>query len=141
MLAAEGKFLGISTGESLGMQLPVTLLYDYQSVAEIVEYIDGRITAVPIDGAAGSEDGGEPLAMSGRSNQQTVLPDAPSNLLKTLRYRSRPDDICIYIYIYVIGKSTHVWRFHMSCTLHFRSMDAFHNDLVLWIYKYRLHRA
>ena len=93
MLAAEGKFLGISTGESLGMQLPVTLLYDYQSVAEMVDYIDGRITAVTIDGAAGLEDGEEPRAMSGRGNQHTALPDAPSNLLKTLRYRSRPINI------------------------------------------------
>lgn len=67
------------------MQLPVTLLYDYQSVAEIVEYIDGRITAAPDDGAGELEDGDEPLATDGWSRQHAVLPDAPSNLLKTLR--------------------------------------------------------
>lgn len=71
------------------MQLPVTLLYDYQSVAEIVEYINARITASPTDAACEVEDGDEPLVASSRSHQQNAQPEAPSNLLKVLRCESR----------------------------------------------------
>ena len=76
----------VRTGESLGMQLPVTLLYDYQSVSEIVEYIDSRIMAAPSADGAGDGDADEAEADSGRRYmQQAARPEAPSKLLKTLR--------------------------------------------------------
>ena len=68
------------------MQLPVTLLYDYQSVAEIVEYIEGRIMAASDGGDDSVDEGEEGLAAESRPHQRDLPAEAPSNLLKTLRF-------------------------------------------------------
>ena len=47
--------MACDVGETLGLPLPVTLLYDCQSVTEIAAFIDGRLTGQKASGAA--EDG------------------------------------------------------------------------------------
>ena len=75
------------------MQLPVTLLYDHQSVAEIVEYINTRITASEGDTSAdGDEERGLTTA-SGRRGSQALAAEGPSNLLKVLR--------CVAMHLYL----------------------------------------
>ena len=71
------------------MQLPVTLLYDYQSVAEIVVYIDSLIStpaAVQSDRLSDEEEYAEKGTV--RRGSQAAATETPSNLLKTLRYGS-----------------------------------------------------
>ena len=73
-------------GDALGLQLPVTLLYDCQSVTEIAAFINGRLNSRDAAGAADGGAGfGEPYAE--RDVTEFVHePDRPSKLLKTLRY-------------------------------------------------------
>ncbi len=68
----------------MGLQLPVTLLYDCQSVSEMAEFIDARLTNG--DTAAEAGQGAAPGNWQQRSSAITVQePDRPSKLLKTLR--------------------------------------------------------
>ncbi len=68
----------------MGLQLPVTLLYDCQSVSEMAEFIDGRLTNGDTAADAGQS------AAPGEWTQRSIVinvpePDRPSKLLKTLR--------------------------------------------------------
>lgn len=102
-----GMELRRNLSESLGMPLPVTLLYDYQSVDEIVSYLEDQITkqaAQPGSGQQGSGnaeeeeeedelDGGDGVRHSRQvaAPAEASVPSAgatpgqPSELLKLLR--------------------------------------------------------
>ena len=71
-------------GEALGLQLPVTLLYDCQSVSEMAEFIDSGLT-----GGDTAADAGQSAAPEGWTQHGSAInvqePDRPSKLLKTLR--------------------------------------------------------
>ncbi len=72
-------------GEALGLQLPVTLLYDCQSVTEIAAFVGSRLTgrdaSESAEGCIGSaESDGERTAAAFMQE-----PNRPSKLLKTLR--------------------------------------------------------
>jgi acyl carrier protein len=74
-------------GRALAMTLPVTLLYDQQTVAAIVEYVNARVAASGAGGGAGGAEDG--LEASPHHEQwgghSGGAPDQPSELLKTLR--------------------------------------------------------
>ena len=86
-----GMELRRALGETLRLDLPVTLLYDYQSISAIVGYVEGLVEA-QIQGSqhdAGSwneeyeQDGS---GLPGRRAAMSAVPaDKPSKLLKTLR--------------------------------------------------------
>lgn len=87
------------------MQLPVTLLYDYQSVGEVVEYINGVLMegaavsvaagAAELPGGAGAESDSDVEEFTGSAQRQprsgagaaaaAAADSKPSQLLKTLR--------------------------------------------------------
>ena len=90
-----GMELRRSLGESLGLDLPVTLLYDYQSISAITSYIselvDSQASEVldssEADGVWGEEEEGssgvgEPRAVKKKAEASA---NQPSKLLKTLR--------------------------------------------------------
>ena len=103
-----GMELRRSLAEALGMQLPVTLLYDYQSINAIVDYVNTTISeaAAKAAGTAGG-DGDAPVGVSasdaeggvrgdsgsgppsrgnrGAANGTAPAADRPSELMKTLR--------------------------------------------------------
>lgn len=87
-----------SLAQSFGVPLPVTLLYDHQSVAEIVEYVNSRVEEAVAGqaGAAGGSAGAaesddEERSRDAAGGDATVGAAAvrggskPSNLLKLLR--------------------------------------------------------
>jgi len=70
-----GMELRRTLAEALGMQLPVTLLYDYQSINAIVEYINSAVLASVAGGAAaggatGDEDESDDEDGYGRNRRQ-----------------------------------------------------------------------
>ena len=87
-------------GESLGLDLPVTLLYDYQSILAIVTYINSLVEAqaqaqAQVDGGVEAEanwsDGQEDEGTARPARRGVVAlteaaAEKPSKLLKTLRY-------------------------------------------------------
>ena len=87
-------------GESLGLDLPVTLLYDYQSILAIVTYINSLVEAqaqaqAQVDGGVEAEanwsDGQEEEGTAGPARRGVAAlteaaAEKPSKLLKTLRY-------------------------------------------------------
>ena len=86
-----GMELRRALGDSLHLDLPVTLLYDYQSIAAIVGYIEGLVEAQrqggeEDDGCWGEEqEQGASGARDRRAAVSAVTANKPSKLLKTLR--------------------------------------------------------
>lgn len=86
-----GMELRRALGDTLHLELPVTLLYDYQSITAIVGYVDSLVEAQ----MQGSHTAGrswdeeheqERSGVSGRRAAFSAVPaDKPSKLLKTLR--------------------------------------------------------
>lgn len=97
-----GMELRRALGETLGLDLPVTLLYDYQSILAIVTYINSLVEAqaqaqAQTQAADGVEaetywsDEQEEEARAGPARRGVVAlaaaaAEKPSKLLKTLRY-------------------------------------------------------
>lgn len=83
-----GMELRQTLNTNLGIQLPVTLLYDYQTVDAIVGYIGSHLAAVGTDLGAASDSDDEDVTGQ-RDRMRTDGDDAaagkPSNLLKLLR--------------------------------------------------------
>lgn len=97
-LDSRGGFeLRRALGEALSIQLPVTLLYDYQSVAAMTEFIaeevakssaaDSAVAAADVAPAAGSLalSAGERALAAQQGRSATAGQPQPSNLLKILR--------------------------------------------------------
>ena len=88
-----GMELRRALGDTLGLDLPVTLLYDYQSISAIVGHISSLIEtqAQAQDGEADSEwdDEGDEAsrgsAVRARAKVAQAAAEKPSKLLKTLR--------------------------------------------------------
>lgn len=92
-----GMELRRALGETLGLDLPVTLLYDYQSILAIVTYINSLIEAQAqahaADGVEAEADWSDEQQEEGRAGSARcgvgTLAEAaaqkPSKLLKTLR--------------------------------------------------------
>lgn len=72
--------------ESLGLELPVTLLYDYQSIEDIVGYINGVVTSSEEKALSPGtdEDSEEAYVVKGRRDVRAPQPQV-SKLMKTLR--------------------------------------------------------
>jgi len=101
-----GMELRRALGETLGLDLPVTLLYDYQSILAIVTYINSLVEAqaqaqTPAQTQAHAADGVEAEAYwsdeqeeegragparRGVATLAEAAAEKPSKLLKTLRY-------------------------------------------------------
>jgi acyl carrier protein len=95
-----GMELRRALGETLGLDLPVTLLYDYQSILAIVTYINTLIEAQAqaqahaADGVEAEaywsdeqeEEGRAGPARRGVATLAEAAAEKPSKLLKTLRY-------------------------------------------------------
>ena len=93
-----GMELRRALGETLGLDLPVTLLYDYQSILAIVAYINSLIEAQAqaqagggVEAEANRSDEREEEAGAGPARRGVVMlaeaaAEKPSKLLKTLRY-------------------------------------------------------
>lgn len=64
----------------IGISLPVTLLYDYQSISEIVQYINEQVEI-----ATGKMRLGDDQDVSEFMEGSSIRQKKPSNLLKTLR--------------------------------------------------------
>ena len=79
-----GMELRRALGDTLQVDLPVTLLYDYQTISAIVGFIDGMIKTQS-NGQSEGQDG--QLALPVGVSAATA--DTPSKLLKTLRSYSR----------------------------------------------------
>lgn len=84
-----GMELRRALGDTLRLDLPVTLLYDYQSISAVVGYVEGLVEA-QVQGhgdSSGSRDGGHEQGASEVPGRKAALPaaDKPSKLLKTLR--------------------------------------------------------
>ena len=74
--------------ESLGLELPVTLLYDYQSIDEIVGYINSVVLEASADAQVGAIDDAEFSDEEGYSRRRGIAMEAKSQvskLMKTLR--------------------------------------------------------
>lgn len=88
-----GMELRRALGDTLHLDLPVTLLYDYQSISAIVGYVEGLVEAQVQGHSSGdsSWDGHEQGAsrVPGRGAAVPAA-DKPSKLLKTLRWVSDP---------------------------------------------------
>lgn len=88
-----GMELRRALGDTLHLDLPVTLLYDYQSISAIVGYVEGLLEAQNVsqgsdeDGSGRWDDEQEPSAMpdTRRAAISAVTAAKPSKLLKTLR--------------------------------------------------------
>ena len=86
-----GMELRRSLGDTLDLDLPVTLLYDYQSISAIVGYIEGLVQAQGgVSRGAGAyegdqQEGGSREEFAGRARAPARASDKPSKLLKTLR--------------------------------------------------------
>ena len=87
-----GMELRRSLGDSLNLDLPVTLLYDFQSISAIVGYIEGLVQAqAGGSGGAGAHRGddeqeeGSRDGFDTRAGATTRASEKPSKLLKTLR--------------------------------------------------------
>lgn len=89
-----GMELRRALGDTLGLDLPVTLLYDYQSISAIVGYISSLIetqaqaqvgASAEADGQWGDEED-EGSSGSVRARVAQAAAEKPSKLLKTLRY-------------------------------------------------------
>ncbi len=103
-LDSRGGFeLRRALGEVLSIQLPVTLLYDYQSVAAVSDFIAEEVvrssaadpaadSAAELAPAAGSlASSAEQRAVArqqGLASSAIAARPQPSNLLKTLRFES-----------------------------------------------------
>ncbi len=93
-----GMELRRALAETLGLDLPVTLLYDYQSILAIVTYINSLIEAQAQAHAADGveaeaywsdeqeEEGRAGPARRGVVTLAEAAAEKPSKLLKTLRY-------------------------------------------------------
>lgn len=99
-----GMELRRALGETLGLDLPVTLLYDYQSILAIVTYINSLVEAQSqaqaqaqaqagggIEAEANWSDEQEEEGRAGPARRGVVAlaeaaAEKPSKLLKTLRY-------------------------------------------------------
>ncbi len=95
-----GMELRRTLGETLGLDLPVTLLYDYQSILAIVTYINSLIEAQAqaqtqaadgVEAEAYWSDEQEEEGRAGPARRGVVAlteaaAEKPSKLLKTLRY-------------------------------------------------------
>ena len=83
-----GMELRRALGDTLRLDLPVTLLYDYQSISAIVGYVEGLVQA-QIQGSHNDgreEHEQERSGLPGRRAAMSAVPaDKPSKLLKTLR--------------------------------------------------------
>lgn len=87
-----GMELRRNLGDTLGLDLPVTLLYDYQSISAIVSYINSLVESQATQAGDSVEadaywDDGQP---EGGVEQRVArvmdsAVDKPSKLLKTLR--------------------------------------------------------
>ena len=89
-----GMELRRALGDTLRLDLPVTLLYDYQSISAIVGYVEGLVEA-QVQGHsdsswANSWDDGHEQSASGVPGRRAAVPaaDKPSKLLKILRWVS-----------------------------------------------------
>jgi thioesterase domain-containing protein len=90
-----GMELRRNLADSVGLQLPVTLLYDYQNVNSIVEFIGETVQTAAAGGVGGSGTGRDEDSSDeddegevgrGRGNAAAAAAAAgPSELLKTLR--------------------------------------------------------
>ena len=86
-----GMELRRALGDILRLDLPVTLLYDYQSISAIVGYVEGLVEAQLQGGHndSGSWNEEHQQERSGparrRAAMSAVPADKPSKLLKTLR--------------------------------------------------------
>ena len=88
-----GMELRRALGDTLRLDLPVTLLYDYQSISAIVGYVEGLVEAQVqghSDSSGSSWDDGHEQGASGVPGRRAAMPaaDKPSKLLKTLRWVS-----------------------------------------------------
>ena len=89
-----GMELRRALGDTLGLDLPVTLLYDYQSISAIVGYISSLIETqaqAQVGPSADQWDDEEDQGSSGsvgrvRARVAQAAAEKPSKLLKTLRY-------------------------------------------------------
>lgn len=86
-----GMELRRSLAQALSMQLPVTLLYDYQSINDIVNYVNSTILAAGAATAGGGEDKGE--VESGVASDHERADDYDSDFDGTLHrpVRRQPD--------------------------------------------------
>jgi len=73
-----GMELRRTLAEALGMELPVTLLYDYQTIDDIVEYINSTVSSSKRD--AGEEELNDMQQIDSFETKPQV-----SKLMKTLR--------------------------------------------------------
>jgi len=85
--------LRATLADQLGVSLPVTLLYDAQTINQLVEFINDQLTTAPAaaegDQRSEDEDGADEQAGADRA-QQTSVTDKPSELLKLLRGAPTP---------------------------------------------------
>lgn len=87
-----GMELRRTLAEAIGMQLPVTLLYDHQSINAIVDFINTEVSAsgvkgsAPADGSDAEDIPDSQLAATSRPATRALAASGkPSELLKTLR--------------------------------------------------------
>lgn len=82
-----GMELRRALGDTLGLDLPVTLLYDYQSISAIVGYISSLTETQAHAEAQGQWGDEEDEGSSGsvRARVAQAVAEKPSKLLKTLR--------------------------------------------------------
>ena len=88
-----GMELRRSLGESLGLDLPVTLLYDYQSISAITSYISelmdsqAAVDRIQVDSAwaQDEEDSSSSAELRVVKTKAEAAASQPSKLLKTLR--------------------------------------------------------
>ncbi len=88
-----GMELGRALGETLGLDLPVTLLYNYKSISAIVNHINSLVeshAAASVEATACWDDaeevGGGGSDGRGVAKVVDAAADKPSKLLKTLRF-------------------------------------------------------
>lgn len=85
--------LRATLADQLGVSLPVTLLYDAQTINQLVEFINDQLTTAPAaaegDQQSDDEDSADEQAGADRA-QQTSVTDKPSELLKLLRGAPTP---------------------------------------------------
>lgn len=88
-----GMELRRALGDTLHLDLPVTLLYDYQSISAIVGYVEGLVEAQSVGQGGGDGNGrkddeqeqGASAVAGSRMSGSAVTAAKPSKLLKTLR--------------------------------------------------------
>lgn len=78
-----GMELRRALGESLGLSLPTSLLYDFQSVAAIAKYISEHVNASE---AGNTSEDDMDFTLRAAGGQSRAVVEKPSELLKVLRY-------------------------------------------------------